>query len=716
MIEFEAIVKKILYKNDSNYHIALVQLEKEFDYSTIKGYCDIQLDQSYTFKAKVEDDPKYGEFYQISYFEKIIPTKEKEIINYLSSSMFEGIGKMTALKIYNCFLEDTISILSNNPHRIDEVDVSDVVKEEIISKLKNTDLLRDLYTILIPLGLSEFLINEIYRLLQVYDDALSVIKNNPYELIEFKETAAYTFKVADQIYLNFNQELKNFNRISSAIKYYFLTFCYNNGDTKLEIENFAEKLVNLIDVDLDTILSVLSKLNDENELISFKEYFQIKSFYLTEKKIADNILYRQQYFKSDNDFEYKKDIERVEKEFNIKFSTLQKKAIAKGITANFSIITGGPGTGKTTIIRAILKLIIEKKYGSLTKEQTQEKIALIAPTGRAAQRMKETTSFQAKTIHSLLKWDHYSKTFFYNKENPISFDIIIIDEFSMVDIFLYKDLIEAIRPETKIIILGDPNQLESVGPGSVLRDIIESKQVDITTLDFVYRQQKGSSINELAHNICDDKKIEIVSNEEMSIIHGEGNLLNIIKRSVELSHIKGYEEMDVQVLYPRYRGMVGIDKLNEVLRPTENSDSMIYRDIKYCVGDKIMQLKNDYDKDIYNGDIGNIIRIYRKNGKGKEVAIQAEFRDVILDLTFKELENITHAYAISIHKAQGSEFKVIILPVGNERHILTKKLIYTAVTRAKEKLIIIGNIDRINQGINENDYQRKTNLRKLLGS
>lgn len=325
----------------------------------------------------------------------------------------------------------------------------------------------------------------------------------------------------------------------------------------------------------------------------------------------------------------------------------------------------------------------------------------------------------SKTIHSLLGWDPHSGTFKRGLENPLPHELIIIDEFSMVDIFLCHSLLKAIRPNTIIIIVGDEAQLESVNPGNVLGDLMSFQDVPRVQLDQIFRQGDGSTIAMLARQIDKNEHIELVSTTDMGVIPKLGDIVNDVKSIQQKSYKAGYSEHDVQVLYPKYKGVNGIDRLNQVLKPSLDVDASVlsHGESEYQVGDKIMQLKNNYDKDIYNGDIGFITKIFNIEARGKELAMEVEIRGMLIQLAKSDLDNITHAYAISIHKAQGSEFKVVIVPVTREsKNMLTKKLLYTAISRSKDKLIIVGDINCFLEGVCATDQIRNTCLVNYLAA
>lgn len=717
-MKIKAILKKEIFNGDNGYLIASVEDIEKNEEIIIVGYISLFKNQVYTFEGELSEHPKYGEQLNVIKYTLDLPKEGEDIINFLSSKSFENIGKRTAKKIVDAFGKEAIDILKNNP---EEVLSKTNIKEELVfemhNKLNSLDGMETLYKLLNPLGFSEFYINEVYQYTQI-NNVLSIenlIKYNTYKLTEIE---FITFDKVDKVFLHYNDDEKDKYRILSAIIDEINQLCFKTGNTFIRKEDLSIALKKKLKFEIKDLEDFLDELNKDNKIIIKENRISLKDFYDAEVAIANNVLNRLEYLSLGLSKEIiGSKITTLEKDSkNINYSELQKDAIINSLSNNISIITGGPGTGKTTIIDAVVKIFEEVKYNEEIIKDISSKIMLCAPTGRAAQRMKEATGMDSKTIHSLLEWDPYQNRFNRDATNPLIQDLIIIDEFSMVDIFLASAIFKAIKPNAIVVLVGDSAQLESVNPGNVLQDLIESEKISTIHLDKIFRQGDGSTIAQFAKSIDKGIDIDFINTNDMSIINRNSNtnLSNIIKQIVEKSYESGYDEMDVQILYPKYSGKNGIDNINNFLLPNKDKTSINAYGTDFYLGDKVMQLKNNYDKKIYNGDIGKIAHIYNAKEQN-DLALEVEFKEKKVNLTKKDLIELKHAYAISIHKSQGSEFKVIILPISKEaRNMLNKKLIYTAITRAKDKLVVIGDIDCFKESISIEQKRRETYLKEIL--
>ncbi len=719
-IQVQAVVKREIFLGDGGFSIILIQGENDFEPYSAKGIMHVEVGQEYIFNGEMKEDDRFGDYLHVYSYERPKIQSGEEIIKYLSSSKFEGVGKRSAQKIVAALGEGALEQIKQNPNALDEVEISDAVKKEIIEKHGKDEVLSDLYKLLVPLNVSEYVVSGIYQyiLSKKITNPIRELQTNPFKFI--KDVYGFTYELADSIYLHSGGTEQDNVRINAYIVNTIRSHCYQTGDTIIDKELLSLKVRRKFPMDEFIYDQIIDDLINSKELYEYEDSFAIKEFYVCEQAIASNIKLRlEDIIHTLKEESIVGEIASLETEFSMNYSDVQKQAIINALTNNFSIITGGPGTGKTTIVKAVANIFERLKYDKNNTGDITQKIMLCAPTGRAAQRMKEATGYPAKTIHSLLGWDPHNNKFVKGLDEPLSQELIIIDEFSMVDIFLCEALFKAIRPGTMIIIVGDQAQLESVNPGNVLGDLLATEHVSHIKLDIIFRQGEGSSIAKLAKNIDANSKIEFVKTADMGFIDRTGNLIETVYQIQERSYQAGYKPMDVQVLYPKYKGANGIDKLNARLKPEiiDESKLLNYGEVAYQVGDKVMQLKNNYDKEIYNGDIGFITKIYRTNPKKKEMAMQVDFRGISVDLTKEDLEELTHAYAISIHKSQGSEFGVVIIPVSSEsKNMLTKKLLYTAVTRTKDKLIVIGELDKFDYGLKEHDYKRNTALSGLCNT
>ncbi len=715
-MKFKGILKKEIFSGDNGYLIASVEDVVSNEELIIVGYINLFKNQVYSFEGEVVEHDKYGEQVVINKYTLEVPKDGEEIINFLSSKSFENIGKRTAKKIVDFYGEESIDVLKNNPQDVLlNTNIKENLLEELHNKLNSLDGMEILYKLLNPLGFSEFYINEIYQYIQT-NNILSVenlIKNNSFRLIDIE---SINFEKADKIFLYYNKNEKDKYRILNAILDEIDQMCFKTGDTYVLYNDLKQCLRKKLKFEVEDLRNILEELEKENKVHLNGEKIALEEYYIAEKSIANNVFNRLEYLSlglSKTLINTKiSSIEKKSKKIN--YSDLQKEAIINSLSNNISIITGGPGTGKTTIIDAVVKIFEEVKYGNEVIKDISSKIMLCAPTGRAAQRMKEATNMEAKTIHSLLEWDPYKNKFNRDSSEPLVQDLIIIDEFSMVDIFLASSIFKAIKPNAIVILVGDSAQLESVNPGNVLQDLIESKRVPTIHLDKIFRQGDGSTIAKFAKDIDKGINIDFVNTNDMSLINRNKDLGNIISQIVDKSYKSGYNEMDVQVLYPKYSGKNGIDNINKILLPNKDKISIEAYGTDFYLGDKVMQLKNNYDKNIYNGDIGKIVNIYNPKSP-KDLAVEIKFKEKKVNLTKKDLLEIKHAYAISIHKSQGSEFKVIILPISKESsNMLNKKLIYTAITRAKDKLVVIGDMDCFKESILIEQTRRKTYLSEIF--
>lgn len=716
VVQIQAKIVDIRFSSDDGYQIAIAMLDNTIDKISVKGHMSLIKDTTYELEGIYREDPvRMEEYFQVKGYKIANITDTDSLMTYLTSSIFEGVGRRTARKIIEIGGEDTLKLLANNPNFFIENGIPKKSVQTINMILNNKDFYQELKDMTSDIELNEHVFNEIYKYFKANEIDITELKTNPFKYI--KEINGFGFKKADALYLKYNHDKIYKGRLVAGIEAIIENECLKTGDTLVDMSLVMSRSIAYMNLSYDFNMNMWLNLAVENkDFYMYGDKIQTREYHKIEFEITNNLRRRLEVVNvAHQEKMIQVKITKLEEETKINYSEVQKKAIIKGLNNKLSIITGGPGTGKTTIVNAIVNIYEQMNYDPRDVKDISEKIILCAPTGRAAQRMYETTNFSAKTIHSLLIWDPHSNKFAHNFENPLQQDLIVIDEFSMVDMFLAHALFRAIKPTAKIIIVGDKDQLESVLPGNVLNDLLNISAIPSIKLDQIFRLKTGNSIASLANIIHRDEKIEFVKTDDIGYINTTDNLVAKIKQVVDKTKAAGYDENDIQILYPKYKGAAGIDKINEFLKPVSDNKGIVIGEILYQIGDKIMQLKNDYNNDIYNGDIGYITKVYNVNATGQELAIQVEFRGITVELKRNELDNITHAYAISIHKSQGSEFAVIILPITRDSiNMITKKLIYTAVTRSKDKLIIIGDIECLNDGLKKNDRIRNTNLDKLL--
>ena len=715
MIEYTGYIKKIrFYSESSNYIVALIEVEQEDKLITMNGYMNNFNDyEKYAFIGDYEIHPKYGKQFKLSEYRIIYAKESEEIIKYLSSPLFKGIGKALATQIVNTLGEECLEKIKEDKHNLDLVrGMTEKRREIIYEALTNGDYDQEVMQFFMGHGIS--LKN--LGLIQAYyqEKTLEILQNNPYQLVE--DIDGIGFKTADELALKTGGTLDNPNRIKAGIIYSIKQYGFNTGSTYCYLDEikimFSKIIYNIEEVSFN---EYLDELIDEGLIIQRGDKYYYFEMDEAEKNIAEYLKIR--INKPDELFD-EKEVERLltnyEKTQGICYAAKQKEALNYFLKSSCMILTGGPGTGKTTIVQALLKV-----YSVLYPD---DRIGLVAPTGRAAKRLTELTGIYACTIHRLLKWDLHSNTFAMNKSNPLDLDVLIIDEFSMVDCLLLSKLFEAGRGINKVLFIGDYHQLPSVAPGNILQDLMEAG-VKTIELDEIFRQAKDSGIIQLAHHIIHNEIENMDLFEQYRDINFfpcinydvVKNVKIIVKKAID----EGYDTNDIQVLVPMYQGVAGIDALNDALQDVFNpidefNDSYQIGRKEYRVGDKILQLKNRPDDDVFNGDIGTLVEICRKdNFEYLQDTLIVDFDGNFVEYTSNTFNTITHAYCMSIHKSQGNEFKIIIMAVLSDYYIMLRRnLLYTAITRAKQSLFILGSSKAFMHGLaNYQDSRRKTSLK-----
>lgn len=728
-MEITGQLNEIIYQNEINGY-TIATFETDEGEITIVGYLPfICAGDSLKISGKFVTHIEYGEQFKIDYFEKIMPKNLSALEKYLANGTIKGIGPSTAKKIISTFGEDTINIFKFEPQKLAQIKgITKAKAEEMAESFNENWELWQIVGFLEKFGISASNAKKVYKLLGV--NAISEIENNPYILVDIAR--GVDFKQIDKMAVDIGIAKDNTKRVRSGIKYSLIRVSYN-GHTCVLKENLVNFVHELLDVENDIIedniidLKVLGEIvveerNDE------KKWIYLAPFYKAETNIATRLLGLQNCENIKHIKNIEKQIKNIEKNSDIELSEKQIEAIRLVNENNVSIITGGPGTGKTTIIKGIIELF----------EAQSKKVSLCAPTGRAAKRMTETTKKEAKTLHRLLeigKIEEEGKIESVDYDVvPIDADVIIIDEVSMVDIFLMNYLLKGIYKGTKLILVGDSDQLPSVGPGSILEDIIESGTIPTIHLDKIFRQAAKSKIVVNAHRVNQEEAFitkqeaeENNVNEDFFYIK-QSNQEEMVKEVISLckGRLKSFGDYDffknIQVLSPTKKGMLGTKELNKFLQEQLNPQSE-YKEEKqisgvvFRQGDRVMQIKNNYDifwerntpeyengTGVFNGELGTVEKI--DNGE-KQIKIKFD-DDKYAWYAFSELEQIEHAYAITIHKAQGSEFDVVIMPIApSSPMLLTKNLLYTGITRAKKLLIIISSDKIINFMIQNVDTKKR---------
>lgn len=705
-------IRDIIYISD-RFSIFKILCDDNKEIICVCDYDDIQIDDRICAHGNFEINSKYGERFKVSLIEKLTLVNEKEIEKYLSSSLFVGIGVKTAKKIVEKFGVNTLDIINNDIDKLKEVEgIGNKKFLEIKSALSGRMNDKEIILELTKLGFSLNNSNKIYNIF--YESSVDVVKDDPYVLID--KLQGFGFKKADAIGKKLNILQDSFNRIKHGIIYVLKerlkfgnTFLPYNELICLSKELLLVEEKKISDV-YDEILSkgfIIEKTfkNEDNEI----RCVFLTNIYMAEYEICSSLIRLYIYKKNNFNIDVKKEIEIFEKENSLKFSDDQVEALTKSVNNSVHIITGGPGTGKTTIIKFILNVFIKRGF----------KTIMVAPTGRAAKRMMETTGFEAKTIHRVLEISSTEDDEFNfvgkSDKNTIKCDVIIIDEASMIDVLLGSKLFNSLGIGTKIIIVGDIDQLPSVGPGNFLKDIINSGIFPVSRLNKIYRQKENSYIVLNAHKINNGEELILNKKDGDFYIlknNNENEICDILKELV-LKRIPKFFSYDIdilkdiQVLSPIRKGILGVNNLNLVFQESINPKSndkneMIFLGNSYRVGDKVMQIKNNYEllgyyvkdgkqiKGVFNGDIGYIIDVNEKN-----INVLYDGNKIFkYDKT--NLSEIEHAYAITVHKSQGSEFPIVIIPIFRFTNILmNRNILYTAVTRAKRCVILVGDINAL---------------------
>ncbi len=725
MSTIEGKIRNIIYSGSNGYTVALFRVKKTSSEDmtdflnrtiTISGsFINPNQEDTYVLTGAYVDHPRYGFQFRVDSYDKSTPSDEDSLIEFLSSSLVKGCGEKTAKLIVENLGLDAINIIKNNPERLYEIKG---IRESTLNKIylsicsyTNAD---DTLTYLKKLG---FQVSDASALYNKYGDGIKeIIKDSFYSLIDL-----ISFNKLDQIYQN-NFDSNSDVRIYACILESVKELDIQTGNTfhsKIAIYEYFLKRFN-INIPFDKFTKYINVLIKKEELINDDEDIYYKDSY-EDENIISNKLYRI----SKNGIQDKIPFSRIEDDIkfdNIIYNGEQREAIKTALNNPITIISGGPGVGKTTIIKAIVNAFMS--FYHLTKMDALSKIALLAPTGRAAKKLATSTLMPAQTIHRFLKWNKETDNFQINEYNPSMQSLVIVDEVSMLDNHLFASLLSGLTSHIKLVLVGDVFQLPSVGSGQILNDLIETNKFPYIFLKQIYRQSENSYIPYLARDI---KNIDINDNlferkDDYSFIDVPiQNIKSTIKKICERSKEKNISENDIQILAPMYKGENGIDNLNIIMQDffnpkDESKKEITYGYVTYRENDKVLQQINNPDCNVFNGDIGYIRKIEKKKEKIVKDVITIDFDGNMVEYSKEDLSMIKHAYAITIHKSQGSEFPHVIMPVCHSYNkMLYNKLIYTGVSRAKKSLIVLGEKSSFIHAI-ENDYStnRKTGLKKKI--
>ena len=718
MSEIKGKLSKIIFHNDQNgYTVGLLKV-KESDIDdlvnktvTFTGSLpDLNEIDTYIMTGSLTNHEKYGSQFQVKSINRIMPQETDAMIDILSSNLFKGIGKKTAEKLVSVFKEKTFDVILNDTSNLLLIPgISEKQAKTLKEALKQY---QGSYEDILMLNKLGFSTSESMKIYHYYKDRINeVLDGNLYNI--YYDIDEISFPRVDSIFVAKYQK-DSPNRVAGAIVYIIKTLSMTYGHTYFSKEEVNSYLFRVLKVEVSEKV-----VEDAYNSLLVDERIVIKDdrLYLWEMYEAETLIARRLRLLAHEDkIKYKNldtKIKEIETHYGIVYTDEQLDAIKLAITRKVAIITGGPGTGKTTILKGILDLY--KVLSSSDKIRLKEQIALLAPTGRASKRMSEVTNFEASTIHRFLKWNKDTNRFQINEYNKSSVSFVIIDEASMIDTMLLANLLKGLKSSCHIIFVGDANQLPSVAAGDVLNDMIESKELPVYALKNWHRQGSDSKIIPFAHRINEgilDRELlnsgsdlEFISCKDNEIIKVIGNIC------------KNYNSYDLQVLAPIYKNRNGIYAINDHLQKLWNPKSPSKKEIEgnesiYREKDKVIQLANMKDESVFNGDIGIIDRI--KLLGNKELYI--DYDGNLVKYTKSMLQNFTLGYAISIHKSQGSEFDTVLIPFTFDyRKMLYRKLIYTGVTRCKKKLILVGDINALEQAIRNNQEQkRRTSLKLFL--
>lgn len=716
--------RRSIYQTSQGYNIGLFKVtdtddEKLVDYVdhiiTFTGYFHELNDMdTYLFYGKLVTHPKYGEQFQVDSYERCKPEEKDAIVDFLTSGLFKGIGEKKAKAIVDVLGKDTLKIILENPDNL--ILIPGVNRKNIDTlhtKLQEYEASYETILTLTELGFSTKDAMIVYNFYK--NKTKNIIDTNIYQIIE--DIYNMNFKKIDTIALKNGLAKDSPIRVEATIVYIMNELSNAYGHSYYFKEELLTYLPRVLGQNIteELFLTSLDNLEKNLRIVRKEEKYYLKEMYEAETLITKRFrMLSHEEDKVIKDIDLK--IKELEKLLGITYNEQQFLAIKNSILKKFIIITGGPGTGKTTIMKGVTELY--RTINKLGYSELQEKIALLAPTGRAAKRMSESTLLKASTIHRFLKWQKETNKFQVNEYNKSRVEFVIIDEASMIDTYLMANLLKGISANCKIVLVGDDHQLPSVGPGQVLHDLIESNSLEKVELTELYRQGKDSNILSLAYDIRQGKVNEKIFNigEDLTFIKSTpdqviDNILEITDTYKDLSY------KDFQILCPMYKTIAGIDEINKhvqnrINKKSKNKKELPYGDVIYREEDKVLQLTNMPDENVYNGDIGIIKEI--KTSPKKEIII--DFDGNIVKYTPSNFANFRLAYAISIHKAQGSEFDVVVIPiVKNFNKMLYRKLIYTGITRSKKKLYLIGDLASLNYAVsNDNADIRRTTIKDFL--